>query len=258
MSLFAERLRKGKPLVLPLLLLVLWQWLSGQGPAYAMVFVPAGQMLAGIDELLSSGELGHALAASVSRMSLGLAIGAGSGFALAVATASLRPLDRALTPVLNAVRQVPLLGWAPLLGLWLGNGEPAKLFVIAMAAFFPTLLGTYEGLRGVDRRYRELAAISKLSPWQGFVQVSLPAASPNVLTGVSQSLAVAWMAAVGTELLFAAGLGLGTLMFTAETGARMDVVLVCVAVIGVLGYTLSRLFEWLAHWLLRWRDAVST
>ncbi|BCL74624.1 ABC transporter permease [Jeongeupia sp. HS-3] len=253
MTLSESSRRRLKPLLLPVLLLIVWQWLSGQGQAYAMVFVPASQMLAGIAELVRSGELWHALSASLARMALGLAIGVGSGFVLAVLTVSSRPLDRVLTPVLNAVRQVPLLGWAPLLGLWLGNGEPAKLFVIGMAAFFPTLLGAHEGLSGVDRRYRELAAISKLSPWRAFADVTLPAASPSVLTGVSQSLAVAWMAAIGTELLFAAGPGLGTLMFTAETGARMDIVLVCVAVIGALGYTLSRGFERLAHWLLRWR-----
>jgi sulfonate transport system permease protein len=98
------------------------------------------------------------------------------------------------------------------------------------------------------------AQVLRLSARTRLLKLALPAAMPAILSGVSQALAVAWIAAVASELLFASGPGLGNSMLMAEAGARMDTVLVCVAAIGLLGYAMNHAAARAGAWLLRWRD----
>jgi sulfonate transport system permease protein len=84
--------------------------------------------------------------------------------------------------------------------------------------------------------------------------VQLPAALPSVFAGLQQAVPLAWIAAIGGELLFNVGAGLGNLMMQAETSARMDVIVVCTASVTVLGMAMSYLASLLSARVLRWRQ----
>lgn len=239
--------------VLPVLLLGLWQYTSQRSAAHAYAFVPLQHVWDALLERLGDGDLLHNLAGSLLRTSVGLFIGVvlgiGVGALMAVSSVALTLIN----PIYQSIRQVPLLGLTPLLGLWMGNGETAKVFIIALASFYPMVLNTYEGLRNVDKRYREVGRVYGFGRIQLFRRVLLPGSLPSLFTGLQQAVPLAWIAAVGGELLFNVGAGLGNLMLQAETGARMDVVIVCTASITVLGILMSYLTTVAATHALRWR-----
>lgn len=243
-------------LIVPVLILVWWQAQSAQGGARALAFVPLQQIGATLVAQLSSGFLLNDALATLSRAITGLLLGGLGGTALGVAMAMSRPLDRVVGPLYHAVRQVPLLGWLPLIGLWVGNGDTAKLLIVGLAAFYPTVLNSYEGVRTVERRYVEVARLFGFSAGQRFVHVLLPAALPLILTGVTQALAFAWIATIGTEMLFGANAGLGATMGVAQAQQRMDIILVAILAAASLGFTLHYSIATLRQHLLRWQPVI--
>lgn len=239
--------------LLPAVLLGLWEYTSHRDAVHAYAFVPLEQVLAALREELASGELLRNLAGSLERTSLGLTIGVTIGIAVGALMALSRIALLLINPIYQSIRQVPLLGLTPLIGLWMGDGETAKVFIIALASFYPLVLNTYEGLSHVDSRYREVGHVYGFGRIQLFRRVLLPASLPSVFAGLQQAVPLAWIAAIGGELLFNVGAGLGSLMMQAETGARMDVIVLCTATIAALGIGMSYLFSLLSARALRWR-----
>jgi sulfonate transport system permease protein len=240
--------------LLPLLLLLAWQWASGRGAGAAYVFVPVQELWAGAQELVASGTLLLHVRASLERALSGLVAGALPGIATGTLMAQSRVAERLVGPLFHTIRQVPLLGLVPLIALWAGSGEFAKLLIIAIAAFYPTVLNTFEGMRQVDVRYREVGAMLTLGRAQMFRHVLLPAALTAIITGVTHAQVFAWLACLGGELLFAAAPGIGSLLQTSEQAGRMDVVLLSVLVISLLALVLNLLFTRAARLLVRGRS----
>jgi len=240
---------------LPLLVLALWEFTSRQSAAYAYAFVPLLDIWHSLLGLLVSGELLTNLLATMRTAMVGLVIGGSLGLLVGGLMGVSRTVDKLIGPLYHAVRQVPLLGWIPLIGLWFGNGLLSKVLIVSLAAFYPMVLNTYEGVRNVEKRFIEVAQVLKFSRWQLFTRVQLPGALPSVITGVMHALAFSWISTVGSELLFGSGPGLGGLMQTAQAASKMDVVLVAVASIGVIGLIINVGFTRISRHLLRWRHA---
>ncbi|MBC9248877.1 ABC transporter permease [Pseudomonas alcaligenes] len=254
MTLALRYLKPLRGLLLPLLLVAGWEYLSRQSASHAYAFVPLSQIGAGLAELVASGELWLSTLASLQRTCLGLLYGVLAGFAIGALMALSRLAERLLAPLYHTLRQVPILGLIPLLALWFGSGEFSKVLIVSLAAFYPMTLNTFEGFSHVEPRYREVGRIYALTPLQQFTQVLLPSALPSLSNGVLHALAFAWVSSVGCELFLSTGMGLGNLMMNAETGSRMEVVVIGVLCIGLLGYTMSQLFSRLSRHLLRWRN----
>ncbi|ACE85413.1 AtsB [Cellvibrio japonicus Ueda107] len=240
-------------LLLPLLIVVLWQYTSSRSATHAYAFVPLQDVGRTFLELVYSGELWINFCGSLERTALGLSLGVVAGVSLGLLMYYARLVALLVNPLYNALRQVPLLGLTPLIGLWFGNGDEAKVFIIALAAFYPMVLNSYEGLRNVDGRFREVGQIYGFSRWQQFRLVLWPAALPNLVTGLLLAIPFAWITCIGSELLFNAGAGLGNLMMTAEASARMDIILICALVVTLLGVVMNYAVSVLGNYLLRWR-----
>ncbi|MFV3131564.1 ABC transporter permease [Niveispirillum sp. KHB5.9] len=245
--------RRLRGLLLPALLLGFWQWASGIDASTAYAFVPLDQVWTRLLELLSTGELAINAGSSLGRALTGLALGGLSGVVLGSLMAAFPLVERLFGPLLQAFRQVPLLGWLPLVGLWLGSGEGAKQLLVAVAAFHPLLLNSYEGFAQAEKKYLEVGRVLVLSRWRGFRFILLPSALPSILTGIGQALAFAWISTIGVELLFGTGAGLGSLMHTAQMAGDMAVVLLSVIAIGLMGYGLNMILSLVRARLLRWR-----
>jgi sulfonate transport system permease protein len=242
-------------LIAPALFLSWWQWQASAGGAHAFAFAPLQSIGAAFVQLIEDGSLVTDMVATLSRSLAGLAIGGTLGIALGVAMAILRPLDRVLGPLLNAIRQVPLIGWLPLLGLWFGTGQGTELIVVSLSAFFPALLNSYEGVAHVERRYLDIGLLYGFTAAQRFRLILLPAAMPLILTGLTQALAFAWIASIATEILLSAGSGLGVTMQLAQTQQRLDIILVAIIATAMLGFTINHLFQRLRRHLLRWQPS---
>lgn len=238
----------------PALFLLWWDHQARQGGVNAHVYVSLSQIGQALTETLSSGELGGAYTASISRAFSGLFIGGLLGTAVGASMGLSRPVEWALSPIYNSFRQVPILGWLPLIGLWFGSGDGSKLIIVALSAFYPTVLFTFEGLKQADKSLLDVGQVYRLTPWQTFWRIRWPAALPSIFTGLFQALAFTWISTIGVELLFASGFGLGSLMQQAQLQARLDIVVVCVLFIGLTGILLNTLIRQLRQRLLAWRS----
>ncbi|MEH8016577.1 ABC transporter permease [Rheinheimera muenzenbergensis] len=242
-------------IIVPVLLLALWQLLSTLGPQYAYAFVPLQHLAHSAVALISSGELLLNIRASLWVALQSLLTGGSIGLVLGLLMVYWRWLDLALGPVYHTLRQIPTMGLIPLIGLWFGNTETAKLIIVSLATFEVMLLNSYEGLTRVEPRYRELASSLSLSKAQLFRYVLLPGATASIMTGVFHAVAFAWLATVGVELLFTVGPGISVIMERAQLAERMDVVIICITTIGLLGFAMNQFCVWLARRLLAWRPS---
>ncbi len=247
-------LRSARGWVLPVALLLVWEFMSRQSAEHSYAFASISQIFHGLVEIISTGELQQGIAASVQRALLGLLIGGSAGFVVGAIMSSWRVADVLIGPLYHMLRQVPLMGLVPLFSLWLGNGDPSKLTVVCLSAFYPLVLATYESLHQVEGKYREVGDVYKLGKWRTFYKILLPAALPNIFTGISFALAFAWLATIGSEILFAAGAGLGNIMMNAQAASRMDILIILTALIGLLGFLLNFFINRAGRYLFRWRN----
>ncbi|BBF81554.1 ABC transporter permease [Asticcacaulis excentricus] len=238
----------------PVLFFLWWDHQSAQDGAQALAYVSFAQIGQALSDTFGSGELGSAYLASLGRAFAGLLIGGSIGMAVGTVMGLSKPVEWAVSPLYNSLRQVPILGWLPLIGLWFGSGDGAKLIIVALSAFYPTVLFTFEGLKQAEARLLDVSRIYRLNAWQTFWRVRWPAALPSVFTGLFQALAFTWIATIGVELLFSSGFGLGAMMQQAQLQARLDVVLVCVLFVGLTGFLLNALIRQLSQRLLSWRS----
>ena len=218
----------------PILLIVVWQ-IAGATGILPERILPAPQLIAeSAIELLRSGELVDALAVSSVRVAQGLALGAVAGLVLGVIVGTSRYADAILDPPLQMLRALPHLGLIPLFILWFGIGEAPKVLLIALGVIFPIYLNTASGLRQIDPKLRDMATVFGFSRRQRLTEVILPSIAPQVLVGVRQSLAIAWLTLIVAEQLNATT-GLGYLIMNARDYFRIDVIIVGLVVYALLG-----------------------
>jgi sulfonate transport system permease protein len=239
------------PWLLPLGILVVWQ-LSAQWGWLSTRVLPAPSAVARAAwELSASGELWRHLGVSTSRALAGFAIGGGLGLALGLLTGSWRFAETALDTTLQMLRNVPALALIPLVILWFGIDESAKLFLVALGVFFPVYLNTFHGIRHVDRDLIEMARSYGLSGWSLYRKVILPGATASILVGLRFSLGLMWVMLIVAETISAQA-GIGYMTMNAREFLQTDVVLVGILIYALLG----KLADLLAHGLerawLRW------
>jgi len=244
-----------RALVLPAIILVLWQYLSQQGSEFAFAFVPLRDIWHSFRELLATGELPLQVLASLLTAVKGLVVGGATGLAIGSLMGFSRVAESLLGPIFHAMRHVPNVALIPLVVLWFGNTELSKLLVVSLSVFEVMVLNTFEGLHAADRRLLDVGRVLTLSRLDSFRYIKLPAALPSICTGVQHAIAFAWLSTVSVELLFLVGPGLGTVMERGQMAARMDTVIVCLAFIAILGFSIHQLSIVVSRRLLRWRNA---
>ncbi|MEY5097363.1 MAG: hypothetical protein RJA36_82 [Pseudomonadota bacterium] len=240
--------------VLPLLILALWSWAVGSGAVSSPLLVsPLAVWERGVAQL-ASGELRAALSASLQRNAWGFAFGASAGLAFGALLGASRRAERLVGPSFHTLKQISLFAWIPMLTMWFGLGEAAKIAFVAMAAFFPVVLNTCEGLRSVPREWLEVARVHEFGPWQLLRRVIAPAAASSVFTGLQLALIYSWLATLGAEYLLASGQGIGNTLIDGREHFQMDLVLFGVVVIGLVGFALNWTLAALEQRLLSWRE----
>src|ERR1700722_5635653 len=236
----------------PVVLLVGWQILSATGLIPQDV-LPAPQLIfdAGL-QLLRDGKLADALEVSGVRVIEGLTLGGLIGVALGVAVGLSRWIEATADPPLQMVRALPHLGLIPLFILWFGIGELPKVLLVALGVAFPLYLNTFSAIRQVDPKLVETADVLGFSLWQRLRIILLPSAAPQVLVGLRQSLAIAWLTLIVAEQINA-DKGIGFLINNARDFLRIDIIIFCLVVYALLGITTDALVRVLERRALRYR-----
>jgi sulfonate transport system permease protein len=166
-------------------------------------------------------------------------------------------VEQALDPTLQAIRAVPSLAWVPLLLLWLGIGETAKITLIAIGAFFPIYVNLVSGIRNVDRKLIEVADVLGVRGVALAWRVVLPAALPSLLVGARIGLTQAWLFLVAAELL-ASTRGLGFMLTEGQQISRTDEILTAILLLAICGKLCESGMRGLERRLLHWTDGLPT
>lgn len=240
--------------VLPLALLAAWAWAADAGWSDSPLLVSPLAVWERAVLQVRTGELWTSLSASLWRNAWGFAIGASAGLVFGSLLGGSRWFDRLLGPSFHTLKQISLFAWIPMLSMWFGLGDAAKIAFIALAAFFPVVLNTCEGLRGVPREFIEVARVHGFSTWQLLGRVVAPAAAPSIFTGLQLSLIYTWLATLGAEYLMASGKGIGNTLIDGREHLWMDLVLLGIIVVGLVGAVLNWTLATLEKRLLAWRD----
>ena len=243
--------QRGLPWAVPLLVLVAWELASTSGWLSTRVLPEPLAVAMAFWNLLRSGELWEHVAVSSMRALAGLAVGGGLGLLLGLLTGSSRVLETLLDTSLQMLRNIPALALIPLVILWFGIDETAKLFLVAVGVFFPIYLNTFHGIRSVDKGLIEMARSYGLTGWPLYRHVILPGALPAILVGVRFALGLVWVLLIVAETISARS-GIGYLTMNAREFLQTDVVLVGILLYALLGKLADVVAKGLEHWWLRW------
>lgn len=242
--------------LLPLLILITWQFGSTLGWFNAALVPPPSRVLSACIELLVNGTLLHHLWISTVRVAIGSLLGIIPGTLFGAYVGLSRWGERFFDPTFQMVRTIPVLALTPLFILWFGIGELPKVLLLAFATFFPAYINTFAGTRDVDRKLIEIGIVYDLTPLQSLREIILPAALPHVLTGVRYGLQVAWLVLIVAEMLGATA-GIGFMIRESQSFMRTDRVMLGIIIFALTGKAVDQLLRWLEQRLLGWRDAFS-
>lgn len=240
--------------MLPIVLLIIWQlsvssgWLSNRILPEPLQVISAGW------GLIKSGELWTNMAVSTLRASVGFIIGGSIGLILGLITGLSRLGETLLDSSIQMIRNVPHLALIPLVILWFGIDERAKIFLVALGTFFPIYLNTLHGIKHLDRGLIEMARSYGLHGYSLFHHVIFPGALPSILVGVRFSLGLMWLTLIVAETI-SANAGIGYLAMNAREFLRTDIVVFTIIVYALLGKTADWLTYLLEVVLLRWHPA---
>jgi sulfonate transport system permease protein len=225
--------------VLPGSALALWWLASHLGWSHSGLLVSPQQVWhTGVEQIVT-GALWRALSASLARELTGFILGTVGGLLLGGLLGLSPWAQRAIGPSFNTFKQISLFAWIPLISVWFGLGDLAKIVFLSLAALIPVVAHVSDGIRNVPVSLLEVARVFRYNRRQTILHVIVPAALPSIFTGVYLALIYSWLATLGAEYLLVAGRGIGNLLVDGSDQFRMDLVLFGVIVIGLVGWALN-------------------
>ncbi len=243
-------------LIVPVALLVFWQWLVERG-VYSRGQLPAPQdVWAAVRQMDEADLLWVNIQISLSRVAWGFGIGAGIAVLLGLMVGLSRLADALLAPTIYAFRTIPSLAWVPLLVLWMGIDERPKITLVAIGVLFPVFTNLVGGIRQIDRKLIEVGRAYGLRGIGLARSILLPAALPSLLTGLRMGLAQGWLFLVAAELI-AASRGLGFLLIDGQNTGRADIIVMSIVFLALIGKASDLALQLAERRLLRWSDAYS-
>lgn len=237
--------------LVPLALLVAWETAVRFGFIPQRILPAPSTVLTTAWKFILDGSLPENLLVSLRRAWTGYLIG--GSFALTLGfTVGLSKLAAALIDrPMQMIRTVPFLALVPMVIIWFGVGETAKIFLICLGVTFSIYINTVSGIRQVDPRLLELGQVYGVSRRELIQKVILPGALPSILIGLRYAMGTSWLALITAETL-AANAGLGFMAMDAREFLRTDVIVLTIIIYSLLGILVDLLFRWLERRLLAW------
>lgn len=188
---------------------------------------------------------------SMQRVYGGFFLAALIGIPLGMMIGRIKILRQLLDPTISLLRPIPVTAWLPLSMIFFGLGPNAAIFLVFLGAFYPILLNTMFGVRSIDPRLFEAAAMLGCSETGMFRQIVLPASLPAILNGLRIAQGFAWILIVVGEMT-GVPTGLGSVVMDGRTLSRTDLVITGMIVIGACGFVTDRIIVAISNRLLSW------
>jgi nitrate/nitrite transport system permease protein len=199
------------------------------------------------DDGLNDKGIGLLLLTSLRRVMIGFLIGSAIAVPLGVLIGLSKVVSKAVDPFIQILRPVSPLAWLPLGLALMRDSEKTALFVIAITSIWPTLINTKFGVSNVDPSYLNVARTLGASRWRTIRKVILPAAAPNIVSGLRISLGIAWLVIVAAEILLSGGIGY--FVWNEWNNLKITSIITAILIIGLVGLILDRLFALLQSWV---------
>ncbi|QLE41189.1 aliphatic sulfonate ABC transporter permease SsuC [Nostoc sp. C052] len=239
------------PWIVPITVLVLWEVASRTGLLSTRILPAPSGVIATAIKLGSTGELFQHIGISAGRAISGFIVGGSIGFGLGLLNGFSRVAEKLLDSSLQMLRTIPNLALIPLVILWFGIGDQARLFLVSMGVFFPLYLNTFHGIRSVDPGLIEMGKVYGLKTPQLLWQIIFPGALSSILVGVRFSLGIMWLTLIVAETI-AADSGLGYMAMNAREFMQTDVVVLSIVIYALLGKLADAVARGLETKFLAW------
>jgi sulfonate transport system permease protein len=240
--------------IVPVLLLLSWQVASQLGLLPANVLPAPSEVLGAAWRLAKSGELGRNIAVSAGRAGTGLLIGGSVAFAFGLLNGVSAIGEKLTDTTLQMIRNIPNLAMIPLVILWFGIEDSARIFLVSLGVFFPIYVNTWHGIRTVDPQLVEMGRSYGMSRWELFRRVILPGALPSIFVGLRYALGIMWLTLIVAETI-AANSGIGYMAMTAREFMQLDVVVLSILLYALLGKLADSTARQLERATLQWHPA---
>lgn len=237
--------------------IVLWLALTKTHLVGPLVLPPLDLVAHKTWELLRSGDLAASITASVVRVLSGYLVAVVVAVPLGLAMGWWNWIERLFSPFLAVIRSIPPVAWIPIAILWFGIGNAPAIYIVALSAFPAPLLSSWSGVRNIDKVYVSAARTLGARPRSLFFfrHIVVPAALPEIVTGLRIALGYAWTAIVAAELI-AARSGLGYMMVWGGLNLQPERIFIAMLLIGAIGFSLDRLLQLAESRLLEWQRGI--
>jgi NitT/TauT family transport system permease protein len=256
--------RVGRRLIVPLVLLGMWQYASTSG-VFDPSFVPSpttvlsswSQWIFGPRSELAwySGTWLSYVGLSALRVLIGFVIAASTGIAIGILTGWFELFSDLLDPLVQLLRPIPMTAWLPFATFMFGIREGAAIFLIAMGSFFPIVVSCTHGAEQTPKNLVRAALMLGTDPKRLLFRVVLPSALPNIFNGLRVGLGIAWVLVIVSEMLAVKG-GIGYAMWTAYQFVRIDLIIAAMLTMGLLGLVSDWVLVWASRRILRWNTGL--
>jgi NitT/TauT family transport system permease protein len=233
------------PIVFVILLVVVWQlYVVIAQPRPDIIPGPA-DVAAALGDAWESGRLQQAVATSLERGVIGFLIAIVVGTPIGLLLAEVRPIRRAVGPIISGLQVLPSVAWVPAAIIWFGLSDATVYFVILMGAIPSIVNGLIAGVEQVPPQLRRVGTVLGASRWQLATAVILPAALPGYLAGLKQGWAFSWRSLMAAEIIAMGGtigFGLGSMLQQTRELADLAGVLGTILVILAIGVLIELVF----------------
>jgi sulfonate transport system permease protein len=247
-------LGRAAPWLLPALILVLWEAGSRSGLIAPNVLPAPSAVAAAGWRLALNGQLFENIAVSFKRAVSGLLLGGSLAFALGLFNGLSKTSERFTDTTVQMIRNIPNLALIPLVILWFGIEEGAKLFLTSLGVFFPIYINTFHGVRTVDSQLVEMGRSYGMGNVELFRRVILPGALPSIFVGLRYALGIMWLTLIVAETI-AANSGIGYMAMNAREFMQVDVVVLAILIYAILGKLADSAVRLLERLCLSWHPA---
>jgi len=256
LSSYLRRLKEGViPILIIFTLLCVWEIVSRSG-LFVYLMPPFSEVVLRLSQMLMSGVLTGHIIASLLRSFTGFLLATVLGISLGILLGWSRRVYKILESPIELLRPIPSIALIPLAILWFGIGEAPKIFIIAFACFWPVLMNTVYGVRGVDDNLIKSARSMNAGREDLLFKVAVPAASPYIFGGLRISLAISFVLLVASEMV-AAQNGLGFLILLYEETFRIKEMYGVLILLVLLAYLSNRILLRIEDHFITWHKAIT-
>jgi len=242
------------PWLVPITIIVVWQFLSSIGVIPTRILPAPLAVVTAAIKLTQTGELFRNIGISAIRAISGFLVGGSIGFTLGLLNGISPIAEKLLDTSLQMLRNIPNLALIPLVILWFGIGDEARLFLVSLGVMFPIYLNTFHGIRSVDRGLIEMGKIYGLNTWGLFWRIILPGSMSSILVGVRFSLGIMWLTLIVAETI-AADSGIGYMATNAREFMQTDVVVLSIVIYALFGKLADIVAKALENYWLQWNPS---